>query len=271
MKKNSLYWFFIMLSFVFITFDCLAKPTVIHVVVALCDNQYQRIAPVPKLIGNGQDPKNNLYWGAAYGVKTYFAKQKEWRVVQQNKMVDSKILEQIIYKHQHKDVYIIAQAYDGQYINDTVDDFIAYSAGDKLQTIKLNGSEISGGGKADLVIYIGHDVLMERSWKSYLPDDWRWKTLSAERKQLQQSRYAAVFACQSQQYFSSPLSRLGITPLILTTQNMAPEAYSVYAMIDGFIHNQSKEVIRQNVATVYSKYQKISKPVMSLFVTEYQH
>ncbi|WP_316785612.1 hypothetical protein [Pedobacter frigiditerrae] len=35
----------------------------IHVFVALCDNKYQGIVPVPKAIGNGQDPDNNLYWG----------------------------------------------------------------------------------------------------------------------------------------------------------------------------------------------------------------
>src|SRR5207249_4829544 len=37
---------------------------VIHVVVALCDNQYQGIVPVPALIGNGDNPAKNLYWGA---------------------------------------------------------------------------------------------------------------------------------------------------------------------------------------------------------------
>jgi len=54
-----------------LSFSCLAEPKVIHVLVALCDNKYQKIVPVPQAIGNGQDPKNNLYWGAAYGFKTY--------------------------------------------------------------------------------------------------------------------------------------------------------------------------------------------------------
>lgn len=33
----------------------------IHVLVALCDNKYQGIVPVPEKIGNGQDPDQNLY------------------------------------------------------------------------------------------------------------------------------------------------------------------------------------------------------------------
>ncbi|MEZ4686614.1 MAG: hypothetical protein R3B47_11275 [Bacteroidia bacterium] len=34
---------------------------------ALCDNGYQALLPVPASIGNGQDPRTSLYWGAAYG------------------------------------------------------------------------------------------------------------------------------------------------------------------------------------------------------------
>ena len=44
----------------------------IHILTALCDNKYQGIVPVPKSIGNGQDPKNNLYWGCQNGILTYF-------------------------------------------------------------------------------------------------------------------------------------------------------------------------------------------------------
>jgi len=44
----------------------------VHVFVALADNKNQGIVPVPARLGNGQDPANNLYWGAAFGVKTFF-------------------------------------------------------------------------------------------------------------------------------------------------------------------------------------------------------
>ena len=53
-------------------------PRTIHVFVALCDNVHQGIVPVPKTLGNGEDPKNNLYWGALYGVKTFFRRSENW-------------------------------------------------------------------------------------------------------------------------------------------------------------------------------------------------
>jgi hypothetical protein len=52
---------------------------VIHVLVALCDNENQGIVPVPAFLGNGEDTARNLYWGAAYGVKTYFGKSANWQ------------------------------------------------------------------------------------------------------------------------------------------------------------------------------------------------
>lgn len=270
MNKISPYlWLISFLSF-FLSFSCLADTKVIHVLVALCDNKYQGIAPVPAAIGNGQDPKNNLYWGAAYGFKTYFAKQKEWQVIQVNKPKDGKILEEIIYKHQNQDVYLIAQAYDGKYIDDTVNDFIDYSAGKNSLSLSVDKKQINAGGNADLVVYIGHNALMETSsWRSYLPGSWRWITLSKTQQEKQKSRYAAVFACKSQKYFTPPLSHLGINPLILTLHRMAPEAYSIYAMINSWLDGESKDEIRLKVASAYSQYQKLSQPALHIFTTEY--
>ena len=54
----------------------------IHVFVALCDNRYQGIVPVPAKIGNGQDAATNLYWGAVYGIKTFFNKSSEWKLIE---------------------------------------------------------------------------------------------------------------------------------------------------------------------------------------------
>src|SRR4030095_1980913 len=64
----------------------------IHVFVALCDNKYQGIVPVPARIGNGQDAATNLYWGAAFGVKTFFNKSSEWKLIEIKKNPAANIL-----------------------------------------------------------------------------------------------------------------------------------------------------------------------------------
>jgi hypothetical protein len=50
------------------------KPRLIHVFIALADNQHQSNAPVPAAPGNEDDPARNLYWGAAFEVRNFFRK-----------------------------------------------------------------------------------------------------------------------------------------------------------------------------------------------------
>ena len=87
MKKLILLLFFSTLLYAQETDD----PKTIHVYVALCDNINQGIVPVPKSLGNGQDPKSNLYWGALYGVKTHFKRSADWSLVKTLESPNSKI------------------------------------------------------------------------------------------------------------------------------------------------------------------------------------
>ncbi len=81
------------------SFDSSTKT--IHIFVALCDNKYQGIVPVPAKIGNGQDPNNNLYWGCAFGVKTFFKKSAAWKLIKSESRV-SPLLERLIFIHATK-------------------------------------------------------------------------------------------------------------------------------------------------------------------------
>ena len=86
----------------------------VHVFVALCDNRHQGIVPVPAALGNGQDPKNNLYWGAKYGVKTFFARSPHWtKIACRTKPDTSSILGRVVFKNKGNApaVYVLADAY----------------------------------------------------------------------------------------------------------------------------------------------------------------
>jgi hypothetical protein len=66
---------------------------------------------VPARIGNGDDPANNLYWGAMFGVKTFFKRSGDWKLIAEARNPRAGILERLIFKHQFKEVYLIADAY----------------------------------------------------------------------------------------------------------------------------------------------------------------
>ena len=122
----------------------------IHVFVALCDNKYQGIVPVPAAIGNGQDPKNNLYWGAGYGVKSYFInKNKDWQLISTKPNPAENILERLLFKHRTKDIYMLADAYNGKFIRQTTIDFLNASSGKNEIAIETSRASTfpSGGSR----------------------------------------------------------------------------------------------------------------------------
>jgi hypothetical protein len=228
----------------------------IHVFVALCDNEYQGIVKVPAAIGNGQDEKTNLYWGAAYGVKTYFSKSSEWNLIEAIKNPATNILERILFKHKAKKIYLLADAYDGQFIKQATIDYLLACSGKGLAAVKNNGNEIPFGGAADIIAYTGHDGLMDFS----LPGEFN--------KQNNEPRKAIMLACKSKQYFSSHIKQTGAAPLLWTTGLMAPEAYILHAALDMWLKSGNAAETRIAAAAAYSRYQKCSiKAAQNLLVS----
>lgn len=227
----------------------------IHIFVALCDNKYQGIVPVPAKIGNGQDPRNNLYWGCGYGIKTYFRNSKDWKLVS-NRKVNSIILERAIYKHATSDYYLVADAYDGQHIKQCTKDFLNSSCGQSKDTLHVNNTIIGTKGNAKLVAYIGHDGLMDFQ----LTDTYR----NTDRIK----RDVIILACYSKRFFSPHLKTANVNPLVWTTGLMAPEAYTIHDAITGYLNKETNESIRERAAKAYSKYQKCSeRAAKNLLVT----
>src|SRR5882672_11336514 len=141
------------------------SPKVVHVFVALADNQHQGIVPVPAALGNGSDPPRNLYWGAAFSVKTYFKASHEWELLWSGRCPKDAILERCVFKNNKENVFLIADAYEGSQIKSAVNDFLSAAAGINLEkiSVKMYSAEIplTIGGGADFVVYVGHDAFMD--------------------------------------------------------------------------------------------------------------
>ncbi|HEU4416675.1 MAG TPA: hypothetical protein VFT65_17935 [Candidatus Angelobacter sp.] len=232
----------------------------IHVFVALADNKSQGIVPVAAVLGNGDDPQRNLYWGSAYGVKTYFARNADWQLVSSGVRPKPEILERCIFRHRTQNVYLVADAYRGNRIQQAIIDFLEASAGGDVQAVSIESAgrklSLNAGGGADLLAYAGHDGLM----------DFRLSALAQRRND--RPRDAIILACISKSYFAAALRATGAHPLIWTTGLMAPEAYTLKSAIDGWMAHESGDQVRERAAAAYSKYQKCGiKGARRLLVT----
>ena len=133
------------------------KVPVIHVFVALADNINQGIVPVSASLGNGDNPKTNLYWGAAFGVKTFFSKSRDWQLVSAIQNPIPAILERCVFKHRNENLFLIADAYQGKEIAKATTDFLGAAAGHPGEELTIDHTEYSTHGSADLIAYNGHD------------------------------------------------------------------------------------------------------------------
>jgi len=234
----------ILLIFLFCCSGILYAQKTIHVYVALCDNDNQGIVPVSKDLGDGQNPRTNLYWGALYGVKTHFKRSKDWVFLKNLKSENPHILERVLFKHKNSNVYLLAEAYDGKYIQNTIQDFLESLAGNQQMTVQHNKQQLKFAGDSDLVSYIGHNGLMEFSVKGNFTNKTREK------------RDAIMLACISKDYFSPYLQKIQSNPLVWSTGLMSPEAYTLEWALNGWIQNESNEQIRERAAKAYHHYQK---------------
>jgi hypothetical protein len=159
-------------------------------------------------------------------------------------------MERCVFKHRTANVYLVADAYQGNKIRQAIVDFLEAAAGGEPESIpvKAGGDTLllKARGAADLVAYAGHDGLM----------DFQLTALPQKKAQKSGNRQAIILACVSKSYFAAPLRATGATPLVWTTGLMAPEAYTLKSAIDGWILRESNDQIRERAAVAYDKYQK---------------
>jgi hypothetical protein len=220
----------------------------VHVFVALADNQHQGIVPVAAILGNGEDAEHNLYWGSAYGLKTFFTRSADWERITCGAKPKAEVLERCVFKYRSANVYLVADAYRGMEIRQAILDFLDSAAGDGVETVSVpSGSgavKLPIGGGANLVAYAGHDGMMDFQLSRF------------PQKKNEGHRDAVVLACVSKQFFGDAVRASGAYPLVWTTGLMAPEAYTLKSALDGWIAGENGEQIRDRAAAAYDKYQK---------------
>jgi hypothetical protein len=235
---------------------------VIHVFVALCDNIHQGIVPVSAALGNGDDSQRNLYWGAAFGVKTFFSKNKDWQEIdcRPGPYDGQFVVERCVFRRRDRAAFLVADAYRGSEIQRATVNFLQAAAGEPGETVEIsvNGrrESLHLNGSANLVAYVGHDGLMD------------FRLSSVPRKRDSETRDAIILACASKGYFADALRAGGARPLLWTTNLMAPEAYILAAALDGWLKKETDEQIRLRAARAYNQYQHCGeRSASNLFAT----
>jgi len=224
---------------------CLSSPSYAHdistpkkalIIVSLADNANQGIVPTTSELGNGQNARTNLYWGALYGVKTYFKRSDDYTVSPaQYKSKAKGVLDHIsITPNDHSNISIDALAIDGRF--------------QQVALTLYHAALAHNENNYDLVVYVGHNPLMDIN-PTFKPIE-----SSSSDKIIPK---AVVLACQSRSYFEDFVTDRNATPYVLTNGNMAPEAYSLDGILKAWMNDEPTSAARNRAAQKYAQYQKI--------------
>lgn len=208
-----------------------AAPLRVQIVVALCDVATQGVVPPanPRLC-DATLPRDNLYWGALYGVRAHLpqALGLKWHV-DPTSAGASEALSATTHIS-GRPVELRARAY-----------------ANIRQAMAVFFHAVGTDDGTDLVVFVGHDGLMDG------PVDASWLAHRASRPPR-----VAVLACSSASYFGPHLQSLGADAVLMTTNLMAPEAYVVAALVRAVAEDNAPGQVREQTAAAYARMQRIS-------------
>jgi len=204
----------------------------VEVLVCLCDNDHQGIVKVGAKIGNGMDPAGNLYWGCSDGMSAYFKKSKKWKLVERLKPEEGRILETLKFKHHSGKVTLLAHAYRGDRMKQSIEEFFA---------------KARDAGEGDMVVFIGHNGMMDNVID-----------IPQRAKKGDEGSQSIVLGCLTEKYFSKPLLEMNSEPLLLTKSLMYPGAFLLHDALEVWLRDGSRAEIREAAAKAYANNQRIS-------------
>jgi hypothetical protein len=220
----------------------------VHMFVPLCDNKYQGIVPTSPSIGDGFKPNSNLYWATSNGIRRYFKEKKEWEFLKLIKNVykDSVVLERVVFRRSYAGgatVYLVADAYRGDKMYDTVNDFFRAMSDNYRETLKLDSINIEIHGAADMVVFNGHNGLLDLYEKQ--PD--RWYNEKGSKKDM------VTICCYGNEYFEREAMRARAYPIVRAKSLLHPGAFVISAIIDQWAMMNDVESMRLAAGKAYCK------------------
>lgn len=234
----------LLLCFLLAYFSGSSATRVVHVIVALADNEHQQIVKLPGAFGDGRSPNSNINWGAGHGLRSHFDWAPEWERMEAKNPELAHILERAVWKHRDSAIYLIADAYDGRNLREATEDLLLFASGGGAGLIGLGGKVIPSGGGADLIAYIGHNGLMDiKVEKVFRPAD-------------ENRNEVMILAPLSRGFFANPIRATGARPVLWTTGLLSTEAYTLRDALLGWVARETDEEICERAAKAYDLYQK---------------
>lgn len=250
----------------------MGRPLVVHAHVPLCSNEI--IWCGNERLGNGDDPRSNLYWATSGGFRGWFGRRGSgWKLVHRGPGDDHDVLEVMVWKKREApgrawrqrgvagpfDVYVVAWAWRGTAMQRAIDAYVADLYGSKPRMLRLDeGVELQAGGAAHVVAFVGHN-----GWMDIPPYD--WATAAAQAGDAPPKGTIAI-ACMTAPYLAAYVPAKTRVPLLMTTGLIFAGAHGFEGALSAFAQARSFGQIRAAAAENHAAGQdKSVRAVRGLF------
>jgi hypothetical protein len=219
------------------------KPIVVEVHVPLCEST---IIPCGNAkLGDGNNPKTNLYWSTGPGFGVWFARRGSgWTQTRRTTTDtgDPDVLELIEYSRtvsapaawrkqgapKRFEVHLVLRAWRGTAIDRALDTYAA---------------AVSGKSDARIVAFVGHNRLMDL-------DTYQWPAPGTATKGT------IAIACHTAAYMERDVPAPTRVPLLMTKDFLFSNAAPLEAAVLAFVRGDGYRAIRRDAAAAYATVQK---------------
>jgi hypothetical protein len=140
-------------------------------------------------------------------------------------------------------VYLIADAYRGDRMEDCLLDFFHSLSGELHDSVFVNNDTVLINAKADLVAFNGHNGLMDGDIPMIYNQDGIQKD-------------AVAISCASAGLFNEKLNYAQAYPLVMTTNLLYPGAFVMEGVINDWALMKADEEIRLSAGDAYHRVKK---------------
>jgi hypothetical protein len=231
------------------------RPLVVQVHVPLCSNEIIRCGSAR--LGDGDNPRTNLYWATTGGFKGWFGRKAPgWNLAHVSTHDGQDVLEVRAWHRRFRpgarwrtrgvtrafDVYVVAHAWRGSAIDAALEAYVDDLYGRAARTVRLSdGTVLDAGGAAHVVAFVGHNRWMDRP-----PYDWARAARRIGSNDTPKGTIA--IACKSAEYLARDVPSANRVPLLMTTQFMFAGAHAFEGAATAFAKAGSLRAIRTAAA-----------------------
>jgi hypothetical protein len=232
------------------------RPLVVQIHAPLCEASILRCGNAR--LGDGDNPASNLYWSTTPGFGAWFKRRGGgWKkLVDQaaGDTYDPDVLAQVVYRRtirtprawrergapERYPLYLVVAGWRGSAIDRALAAYARELSGQGARTIALgDGTTIDAGGAAQLVVYSGHNRLMD-------VDHFDWPA-PAERP-----IGTIAIACLTQDYMADDVPAPTRVPLLMTRDFLFANAAPVEGAVLAFARGGDYRAIRRAAAAAYA-------------------